>query len=302
MRFSKIYPLLFLLFTSSRFCWAALLQEFQTEHFTIFYTEQDVKVAKLLRDTIENIYDRVSLDLGLNFEKVSLYICPSVEDFNKRRGGDTPRSVVAVADPGKHSIYLKSPQILKGRDREIERIVAHECVHIFLSEIGRRLPKWFDEGCAMHVAGDWDFSTSLVLGKAVLIGSLLPFTEISKAFPSDERMARVAYAQSASFVSFLMKTYGKECLRSLFDTLRGEDKSFSTSFKEVYKTDLASCWMDWSQDLRRRYFWLGVIPSSLFIWLFVTALFFLAYGWKLKRTKKRLREWDEEEDMYWGRG
>ncbi|MFY9344856.1 MAG: hypothetical protein WAT39_20350 [Planctomycetota bacterium] len=113
---------------------------------------------------------------------------------------------------GQHQVHLVRAEIRR-LGVALPAVVRHELVHELLDQYvaphGRRIPRWFHEGLAQHLAGD----TYLRASEDDLvwrIGSrrLRPFAELETTFPEDTTALRLAYAQSSSYVSFLARRYG----------------------------------------------------------------------------------------------
>lgn len=105
---------------------------------------------------------------------------------------------------------------------EIERQVPHEVAHLMLYQgLGAagyaNLPAWLDEGIASSVEVYSDPARNQLLNVAGGSGSLLPFFSLCESFPQDETLARLAYAQSASFVQFLLRRYNHAGFATLVD-------------------------------------------------------------------------------------
>lgn len=98
-----------------------------------------------------------------------------------------------------------------GQGIEMDTEIPHELAHVMLyRSLGdgyARMPTWLNEGLASvaerYPKPDYDNALKLASQK----GSLLPFTELCDAFPSDAGRAYLAYAQSQSFVRYLRDTY-----------------------------------------------------------------------------------------------
>lgn len=112
-------------------------------------------------------------------------------------------------------------------------VVVHELVHELLDQYvgphGRRIPRWFHEGLAQHLAGD----TYLGAREEDLVWPIatqrLPaFGELRAEFPSDHDALRTAYAMSYSYVTWLAREYG---LADLLAVARATDER--TSFERA---------------------------------------------------------------------
>jgi hypothetical protein len=113
---------------------------------------------------------------------------------------------------GQHQIHMVRGEVRR-LGISLTGVVRHELVHELLDQYvapnGRAIPRWFHEGLAQHLAGD----TYLRASEDDLVWRLgtrhLPaFGELANGFPTESSALRVAYAQSFSYVSFLVREYG----------------------------------------------------------------------------------------------
>lgn len=96
-------------------------------------------------------------------------------------------------------------------------VVAHELAHELLDQyvapFGSGMPRWFHEGLAQHLAGDtylgareedllWRFAAR----------RMLSFADLRERFPDDPDDLQAAYAQSYSYVEWLVGEYGLPAL------------------------------------------------------------------------------------------
>lgn len=107
---------------------------------------------------------------------------------------------------------------------------AHELVHYFLvTRFGERLPAWFQEGVAKYFEPAWRklpegtllYGFEEILAQAMAEGRLLRIEALEGPFldlGSPDRTA-LAFAQAASFVAFLVKTYGRHIILTLGEAL-----------------------------------------------------------------------------------
>lgn len=113
---------------------------------------------------------------------------------------------------GRHQIHIVLGVVRRTGSR-LAGVVRHELVHELLDQYaapnGALVPRWFHEGLAQLLAGD----TYLGAGEADLwwrVGShtLFRFPQLRDAFPTDTSYLRIAYAQSHSFVAWLVRNHG----------------------------------------------------------------------------------------------
>lgn len=131
-----------------------------------------------------------------------------------------PAALLAMLHPdspgfamlGMHQIHLVWGE-MRRTGSDPRGVVVHEMTHELLDQFvapnGRLLPRWFHEGLAQHVAGD----TYLQAREDDLVWrvgarSLFAFGELDDHFPADSDALRTAYAQSYSYVSWLVRRYG----------------------------------------------------------------------------------------------
>lgn len=118
-----------------------------------------------------------------------------------------------VALLGEHQIHLVLANMQFVESGQTRPVVVHELVHELLNQyaapFGELLPRWLHEGLAQTLAGD----TYLGGREEDLIWriasrQLLAFSSLERDFPRDEIGLRLAYAESYSFVAWLVREYG----------------------------------------------------------------------------------------------
>lgn len=132
-------------------------------------------------------------------------------------------------------------------------VVVHELVHLLLHQYaaphGGLLPRWLHEGLAQHLAKDtWLGVREEDLIWRVGSGRLLAFDELAHDFPRDPTALRVAYAQSYSYVAWLVRQYG---LGTLLEAARTTDpeRSFLARFVRLTGRDTAQLRDGWTDYL-----------------------------------------------------
>ena len=108
----------------------------------------------------------------------------------------------------------------------LERYVAHEMGHVMqYAAVGRRvhrLPWWLQEGLASLAEPDLPALYQQALNTAALQGTWLPLASLCMPpQAADQALRLLAYAEAASFVGFLHRTYGPEALARLVQAYAG---------------------------------------------------------------------------------
>lgn len=106
---------------------------------------------------------------------------------------------------------------------EIERQVPHEVAHHMLieylgAERAAALPLWLSEGLASHTEAYSDPDRQQLLQLNHAAGTLIPLSDLCRAFPQSGDRARLAYAQATDFVDYLHETAGDAGFRALFES------------------------------------------------------------------------------------
>ncbi len=215
------------------------------------------------------------------------------DDLVRRLGGD-PGPVAGVARGDRSEILLYAPA-LASRPERIARVVHHEVCHLVFhaATAGAEVepPRWLNEGIAMWRSGEWDLGLEwrdpvALVRDAAAAGSLLRLEEIDASFPSGP-FFHVSYAQSLSFVEWLVRRGGEDGIRRFVDRLDA-DEDPGPAFAAVYGLPLEEAEEEWRDDvtggglglpsgqlLMNATFWgLGLLVMGRFVWV----------RWKLRRA------------------
>jgi len=134
---------------------------------------------------------------------------------------------------------------------EIERQVPHEVAHLLLYQAFgandyANLPVWLNEGFASSAEVYSDPLRKELLDLANETDTLIPFYSLCAAFPQDANSARLAYAQSASFVSYLYERYSQAGFNILVEAYAETGDCLNASVAS-FGEDLSTLESDWRQ-------------------------------------------------------
>jgi len=193
---------------------------------------------------------------------------------------------------GQHEIHLVIGDMLRA-GASLASVVRHELVHELLDQYvapgGGQLPRWFHEGLAQHLAQD----TYLGAREQDLVWRvgtrrLLHFSDLVEGFPHGKEELRAAYAQSYSYVSWLVRRFGLAAVvRVAADTTA--ERSFATAL--VMQTGqstvvLHDAWADYL--VHGSGAWWRVLLEQCFDALLILALPALVVAWWRRRASGRL--------------
>lgn len=257
------------------------------------------RVAPLLRDA-DAVKAQLSEALGQPvLDHVEVRVAPTFADMARLAPVEIPppEYAVGVAYNGMHFVLLTmmAPRGAEGTD--LEAVFRHELAHVALEDAvkGHHVPVWFNEGLAMHLAGE-KLERVYDLWRATTQGSLLPVADLDRSFPRNPLEVSIAYAQSADFVGFLGSRTDLPRFHSLIERL-GEGQTFDRAANDAYGADLRKLEYQWRSNLEKRFSVLPLLTGGGFIWVLVMGGLVYAYVKKRRRAKKILDRWEREEAL-----
>lgn len=231
-----------------------------TDHFDIYYYEEESFLLDMAADTAEAAYDQVSDALGYDLKKrVPIVVFMSGRHFEQNN-----ISPVSGEGIGGFTEPLKGRVVLPydGSQRDFEVTMTHEMVHAFQFDVlfptfGAVFtlaapPDWFMEGLAEYVSEDAAPEGDMVLRDAVMtanvpdLGNLHDFNYLPQPY--------LGYKLGQSVLDYLAEEYGSDAPAKLLEafegtTLRRPDSALDDAFG-IKLADLSEDWKVW---LRQRY-------------------------------------------------
>ncbi len=267
--------------------------------FKIHYLDSDLVYTREIASLFDIAYKDFVSKLGLRVaEPVNVFVCPTDKLFNKLTGNFIPHWGEGVANPVKSLIILKSPSLTDNHKR-LPKLVRHELAHIMIGQAATHpesLPKWFNEGMAIYLSADEEFTPGTAISKALMSDSIIPLDEIDRVLRFQQAKARLAYEESYSFTLFLIENYGFASVTDLLHYLNA-GLPFEQAFQRAFGADLFDMELQWYAYLEDEYRWSFLMDFEFYLWIFILILFifvFIAIRWRNHRTLKR---WEEEERL-----
>jgi len=158
--------------------------------------------------------------------------------------------VAGHTDPDINVILISLPPALEQR-LELERILPHELMHILQYQVtgdqNQDTPLWLREGLSSlaEIYSNPDYARSL--DQAIQNDSLLPMVSLCESFPNEASLALQAYAQSTSFVGYLVDRFGISTIQSLLKNY-ADGMSCESGILSVYGSDLNLLESQWKQE------------------------------------------------------
>lgn len=211
-------------------------------------------------------------------------------------GARLPRYAAGVAFSEQGLILLTATPRHPGERHDLVEAFRHELAHVALHEaVGRdRVPRWFNEGFAVHTSGEAETARIQALWTATVADTLIPLDRLGQSFPEGDTEASVAYAESADFIRFLLKGGQEHRFADLLTRLR-EGQAFEAAISDAYGSTAFVLERDWKRDLAKRYtFWPVLFGGSL-VWVLGLVLLVLGYMKRRERARQKLLTWAREE-------
>jgi hypothetical protein len=250
---------------------------------------------------------------------LEVFIASDRTQFLSKVGPAFPDWGIGAAAPRRRLVVLLAPGAVQAA-QSFAQVAQHEYAHIFLhlwAGPQAALPRWLDEGFAMHAAFEWSLGRHLRLARASLLGGLLSLRELEGVNRFGGEKAALAYTQSFAAYQFLERRYGREGVRELIAWL-SRGRSLEQAFAGAFGTGYAEFQAALNRDIAQRHDMWSLITDSGFLWASLGLLIVL--GWYLKRRRARAveRRWriedriegeidfneyvDPDDDESWRRG
>jgi len=307
----KVLPLfliIFLFLFNFNRAWAVETRQDKTS--TIQFEPENALLATNIQSMVIPAKEHIKKTTGLSLDKpVLIKLCSSTASFSNITG-ITNVSVQGIAISEYNMIIINAENIFSKSTSDIEHLIEHEITHLVLgnniiSGSGKHLPRWFNEGVAQWVSEGASelFSSSYQgsLQSAFLTERLLPFSTLSESFPPEQSGFILAYAQSLSFIEFLVEENGEDKLNSLMQLLKSE-KDFYRAFQQVYFFPLEQAEQEWVKTKKKStytydYFLATNINTIIDSFVGFTAFcVFIIFYFRNKARKKKMAESELENE------
>jgi hypothetical protein len=206
-------------------------QALQQDGMTVEYMPEDQGFAAAIADALLKGAALLADYFGLQgrFPSVRTILVPDRAEFDRCVAEvlqieiEVPSHPARIALPQGTSLVLLSPRAYEpGRYRYtpegFERLIGHELTHIVeehLSPNIEALPRWWSEGLAMHVSGDWLDEFSHVKNETAA-GRIPALAEMQDGAVTDISV-RLCYQWGWTVVRYLETTRGQASIRRVVE-------------------------------------------------------------------------------------
>ena len=227
---------------------------------------------------------------------LTVVIAGGRDEFLEAVGGDFPDWGVAAAQAHKLRIILQAPGTRRYSE-PYSNVVGHEYGHIYLHLLAgssNRIPRWLNEGFAMHAGFEWTVDAYLRLARASLSGHLVPLKALDRVNQFGGEKAALAYTESFAAYDYLQDNYGRDAvvrLASAFSIGASPEQAFWNVLGVRYDQFAA----EFEADVRRRYSVTSLFADGAIIWAFLALLIIVGWWVKHRKAKEVERRWRIED-------
>ena len=237
---------------------------------------------------------RKLLDIRFN-DTVTVIIAADEETFRQALGPAFPDWGAGAAVKERNLIVVKSPDHFRV-GKSLDELLGHELGHIMLgrASAGRLLPRWFEEGFCQLVSGEWRLRNDLVITRAVWGSGLIPLTALESVNSFGSVKASLAYAESYSAVSLLVRDFGPEVIAGFLRRYRLSGNMYKAFFQATGYRYLEWVLL-WQRKTNRKYRWVLFLFDNEILFPALAVLFVFLYVVKRFQSQKKKKRWAIEE-------
>ncbi len=207
-------------YEDNRFTWQTL----EDGNFRVHWINGDLVFGQAILNAaqIGLLYAGTILPSKIS-DPLNIYVYDNSNDLQSALSLSQVSWVAGHASPELGTLLVS---VAPGPDQqvELERQIPHELMHILIYQRTginyAHLPDWLNEGLASlaELTPNPDYESALT--QAVQTETLMPFSSLCNAFPSDAYGAFLAYAESTSFVRFIWQKYGATTFQKMLDSYK----------------------------------------------------------------------------------
>lgn len=199
----------------------------QQDGMTLEYMPEDEGFVAIALDSLRKGVALLADYFGLQgrFPSVRTILAPDRAEFDRcvaevlKVEIEVPSHPARIALPQGTNLVLLSPRAYEpGRYRYtpegFERLIGHELTHIveeFLSPNIEALPRWWSEGLAMHLSGDW-LEEGAHVREGVVASRIPALAEMQDGAVADVSV-RLCYQWGWTVVRYIEATYGGSAIQ-----------------------------------------------------------------------------------------
>jgi hypothetical protein len=223
---------------------------------------------------------------------ISIYVYPDSQSAQMLLAHSEPDWIAGSAFLRADLLVVSASTDLSST-QDLERQIPHELAHLLEYQITLEnyssSPAWLLEGLAVTAETYPNPDYARVLQKADSDSSLIAMTQLCHAFSPTSEEATLSYAQSASFVQYLISTYGNHAVMQLLQN-SGDGLDCDQLVKSNLQIDLSTLDASWqaktfSKAEKNKGELLNYWPYFLFAVILLAVI--IALRWHFQKRKEK---------------
>jgi hypothetical protein len=227
-------------------------------------------------------------------DRVLILVAPDRRTFRELVGASAPEYGSAIAVPAERRIVMQGSRAGSEAGDPIQ-VLRHELAHLALFEhLGGIAPRWFDEGYASLVAGEWGRDQVLETNFALALRPVPSLESLEESFAGGAVRAGAAYALAQRAVVELAALDPERGLALFFRYWR-DRRELEPAIREAFGITQSAFEKRWRDRTRRRY---GALALFADITLGILVLFVIVtplYLVRRRRDRERLKAMQRSE-------
>ena len=255
----------------NRFEW----RELNSDHFKIFWTSSDVVFGQMVLNVAELSLQNIgNILLATQDKPIVIFVYDNPDELQSALQLAQASWSAAHADPNL-GVILVSKSVNDQQKMLFERQIPHELMHIVeYQNIGdhgyQQQPQWLIEGLASYAELYPNPEYKRVIENNIDNNSLIPLSNLCDTFPPDAETAYLAYAESESFVRYLIEQQGTSSIKALFQAY-SDGSTCAEGIQSTYHQTLEELENRWKIEVlgisSLKLFWQNLNPYILLSFL-----------------------------------
>jgi hypothetical protein len=228
--------------------WRSLKGDLVTVHW---YQGSEAFARKALKIGDDAVRQTSAL-LGVSeTDPIDFFIYADDASFRAALGPGTRENVGGQAHADIRTLFaLITPDAIN--DSWVGIVIPHELTHLVFDTAVhnpyRFPPRWLNEGLAVYLSQGYTAGDRGLVDQAARSRNLIPLTALAGQFPTDAAKTYLAYAESVSAISYLVRTDGEPALLALVDAYK-TGLTDDEAFTKALGRDLAAFQAGWLADI-----------------------------------------------------
>jgi hypothetical protein len=204
--------------------------------------------------------------------------------------GGLPAYAAGAADPAAGRIVIFPERCGRYPFGSPAQTLRHELSHVLLRRaLGFPAPRWFDEGLAMRVSGEWGASDEMFSALALhaVARGRWDLAKVDRDFAGGEGQVRRSYALAKAFVRDLFPSNAD--LKGFMMEARAQ-RSVDRAFYARFGRSPDDLFRAWAKNLPWWGEWIVWLSQPAVLWGVVTVLFVTAFLSGLRRRRRKYEQ------------